>query len=232
MKKNITRFLFGILFILTAILLLGNSAGWWSITNFSGWWTFFLIVPGIAGLISCGFNLGSFCMVLIGGWMLASAQHWIPKAISDTILLVVILLLIGLELIFGSFKRRRVPSSPVILEGVHGASDTSNSVEYTAVFGSVDVSNNSTTLCGGSVSAIFGGVTLDLRGAVPVDGAMIETNAIFGGIKILAPENCRIHVSGMPFLGGCQCSAQRPNDMSLPLLTIKYTSVFGGVEIR
>lgn len=232
MKKNITRFLFGILFVAAAIILLGNSTGWWSITNFDGWWTVFLIVPGIAGLISCGFNFGSFILVLIGGWLLASEQHWIPEQVSRTIFPVVVLLFIGLELIFGTFRKRRVPTAPVILEGVRGASDNSNSVDYTAVFGSIEVSNNSLTLCGGDISAIFGGVTLDLRGAVPIDGAVIEANAVFGGIKILIPENCRIHVSGMPFLGGCQCYAHRPNDVSLPLLTIKYTSAFGGVEIR
>lgn len=232
MRKDITRVLFGILLIATAIIVLGNAANWWSVADFRGWWTVFLIVPGIAGLISYGFSIWSTCLVLIGGWLLAKEQGWISSAVADSMVLVVILMLIGLKLIFGSFRRNRVPEAPVIFDGVKGANDSNNTVNYTAIFGSVEVSNNSLTLCGGNVSSVFGGVTLDLRSAVPVDGAVIEANSVFGGIEIFAPQNCRIQVSGVPFFGGCECTAQRPNDTALPLLIIKYTSVFGGVEIK
>lgn len=232
MRKDITRVLFGILLIGAAVIVLGNSAHWWSIADLDGWWTVFLIVPGIAGLISYGFNLWSTCLVILGGWLLARAQGWITSEVADSMFVVIIMVLIGLKLIFGSFRRNRVPSAPVIFDGVKVANDRSNTVNYSAVFGSVQVSNNSMTLCGGTVSGIFGGVTLDLRGAVPVDGAVIEANAVFGGVEIFAPQNCRIQISGVPFFGGCECTAQRPNDEALPLLIIKYSSVFGGVEIK
>lgn len=227
-----TRVLFGILLVTAAAVIFGNSLGWWSFTDFSGWWTVFLIVPGLAGLISYGFNFGSLILVLIGTWLLSRAQGWLPSRVADSMVWVVILLLIGLQLIFGSFRRHRVPTAPVILDGVKGANDSGNSANYSALFGSVEVSNNSPTFCGGEISAIFGGATVDLRQAVPVDGAVLEVNAVFGSVKIFAPLTCRLQVTGMPFLGGCECTAQRPNDPSLPLLVIRYTAAFGGVEIR
>lgn len=232
MRRNITRVLFGAVLITAAVVLFGNSLGWWSFTDFSGWWTIFLILPGLAGLISYGFNIGSLILVVIGTWLLARAQGWLLPQVADNMIWVAILLLIGLQLIFGSFRRRRAPSAPVILDGVKGANDSSNSVNYTALFGSVEVANNSPSFCGGNVSAIFGGATVDLRQAIPIDGAVLEVNAVFGGVKIFAPVNCRLQVTGMPFLGGCECTAQRPNDPSLPLLVIRYTSAFGGTEIR
>jgi len=232
MRRNINRVLFGIILICAAVVVFGNSVGWWNIQDFNGWWTLFLIVPGVAGLISYGFNIGSTCLVLIGGWLLAREQDWIPSPLADNMVWVVILMLIGLKLIFGSFRGNKVPNAPVIFDGVKGANDNSNTVNYNAIFGSVEVSNNSMTLCGGTVGAVFGGVTLDLRAAVPIDGAVIEANAIFGGVQIYAPQNCRIQITGIPFFGGCSCAAQRPNDPALPLLTIKYSSVFGGVEIK
>jgi predicted membrane protein len=233
LRRNITRSLFGIILICAAIVVFGNSLGWWRVEDFNGWWTLFIIIPGVAGLISYGFNVSYTCMVIIGVWLLARAQNWIPSPLADNMVWVIILMLIGLKLIFGSFRGNKLPNNaPVIFDGVKGANDSSNTVNYSAVFGSVEVSNNSMTLCGGSISAIFGGVTLDLRGAVPVDGAVIEANAIFGGAKIFAPQNCRIQISGVPFFGGCDCTAQRPNDPALPLLTVKYSSVFGGVEIK
>lgn len=231
MKKNITRTLFGIVLIVTAAVVFGNAVGWWTVQNFDGWWTVFLIVPGLAGLIGYGFNIGSTCLVVIGTWLLAREQGWLPTPLANSLVWVLILLLIGLKLIFGGFRGTRVPTVPVVFNGVKGANDSSNTLNYTAIFGSVAVANNSLTLCGGNVTTIFGGATLDLRQAIPVDGALIEANSVFGGIKIYAPLNCRIQVTGVPFFGGCECKAQRPNDPSLPLLTIKYSSVFGGVEI-
>lgn len=232
MRKDMTRVLFGVVLVLAAVMIFGNSIGWWSIQNFDGWWTVFLIVPGLAGLISYGFNLASTCLVLVGAWLLARAQGWLPYPFADHIVWVVILLLIGLQLIFGSFRRHGVPASPVFMDGVHGAFDSNSSVNYSAVFGGVEVSNNSTAFCGGSVSAVFGGAKLDLRNAVPINGAVLEANAVFGGVDIFAPVNCRLQIVGTPFLGGCECKAQRPADPSLPLLTIRYTSVFGGVTVK
>lgn len=218
--------------IMAAVIVFGNSVGLWTVQDFDGWWTIFLIVPGLAGLISYGFNIASTCMVVIGTWLLARAQGWIPQGVADSLVWVVILVLIGLKLIFGGVRSHKVPHAPVILDGIKGANDASNTANYTAVFGSVEVANNSPTLCGGNISAVFGGASIDLRQAVPVDGAVLEVNAVFGGVDVFAPVNCRLQVTGVPFLGGCECTAQRPNDPSLPMLTIRYTAVFGGVEIK
>lgn len=232
MRRNITRVLFGIVFVLAAVLLFGDAMQWWKITNFNGWWTVFLIVPGLASIIGYGFSLWGAALVLIGGWFLADAQHWIPPQVSSSIIWIVLLLLVGLRLIFGTLRRPKMPDGPVILDGVKGACDSSSTVNYSTVFGGIEVANNSPSLCGGTVSAAFGAVKIDLRGAVPVDGAVLQADAIFGGVEILVPQNCRISVKGFPFFGGADCKAVRSNDPSLPLLTIKYTSVFGGVEIK
>ena len=74
MRKNATRILFGLVLVGAAVLLFGNSIGWWDAKNFSGWWTVFLIVPGIAGIISYGFSIWNSCLVLVGVWFLACKQ--------------------------------------------------------------------------------------------------------------------------------------------------------------
>jgi len=232
LRRNITRMLFGVVFVLAAIALFGNAMQWWQITNFNGWWTVFLIVPGLAAIIGYGFSLWGAALVLIGGWFLADAQGWIPPQVSSSIIWIVILLLVGLRLIFGTVRGSKVPNSPVILDGVKGASDSSSTINYSTVFGGIEVANNSPSLCGGTVSAAFGGAKIDLRGATPVDGAVLQADAIFGAVEIWAPQNCRIAVNGFPFFGGGECKAVRSNDPSLPLFTIKYTSVFGGVEVK
>jgi len=231
MQKNTTRVLFGIMFIVAAVIVFGNATGLWYVQNFSGWWTVFLIVPGLAGLISYGYNTGSLILVLLGTWLLARAQGWLPWQLANSLIWVVILLLIGLRLIVGNRRwhpswNGHAPNDAAVFEGVKGANDTSGTVNYSAIFSSVEVANTSTAFFGGTISAVFGGAVIDLRNAVPVNGAVLEANSVFGGITIFAPQNCRIQVSGAPFLGGCQCTAVRPNDPSLPLLIIRYTSVF------
>lgn len=232
MRRNITRVLFGIVLVFAAVILLGNSLHWWSFTEFKGWWTVFLIIPGLGAIITYGFSVWSAALVLIGGWFLADAQGWIPKDVSNNIIWILILFLIGVRLIVGSFKGSKVPSAPVILDGVKGACDSSSTVNYSAVLGAVEVANNSLSLCGGTVSAVLGGAKIDLRNAVPVDGAVIQADAVLGGVEIIVPQNCRIQVHGFPFFGGADCTAVRSNDPSLPLLTIKYTSVFGSVGVK
>ena len=234
MRNNGTSGLFGGVLGAAAGVLFWISVGLWNIRSFDGWWTLFLIVPGLAGLISYGFNIASTCLVLLGTWLLARAQGWLPYPIADNLIWVVILLLIGLNLIFGHGRmhNRMPPNDAVVFDGVRGAYDSGNTVNYSAIFGSVQVSNNSADLRGGTVSAVFGGAKLDLRSAVPVNGAVIEANAVFGGVELYVPQNCRLQVNGVPFLGGCECMAQRPIDPALPLLTIRYTAVFGGVEIK
>lgn len=235
MRRNTTSVLYGIIFLAAAVVIFGNSVGWWTVQNYDGWWTVFLIVPGLAGLISYGFNVASTCMVLVGGWLLARAQGWFLPQMADSLVLVIIFLLIGLRLIFGGRvlrSSRKAPEAPVFFNDVKGAGDSSGTVNYSAVFGAVEVSNNSTALYGGTVSAIFGGAKLDLRNAVPVNGAVIEANAIFGGVELYVPLQCRIRLEGVPFLGGAGCKAQCPDDQSLPLLTVRYTAVCGGVELK
>lgn len=232
MRKNATRILFGLVLVGAAVLLFGNSIGWWDVKNFSGWWTVFLIVPGIAGIISYGFSIWNCCLVLVGVWFLACKQGWMPPEIQQNMIWIVILLIAGLGLIFGSFRKKKVHEDTVVFDDIKGAHDANSTANYSAVFGGVEVANNSQSFCGGSVNAVFGSATLDLRRCTPVDGAVLEAHAVFGGIEIFVPGNCRLRVEGVPVFGGMDNRAMNPEDPSLPLLMVKYVSVFGGVEIR
>lgn len=99
------------------------------------------------------------------------------------------------------------------------------------MFGGVEAASDCKALRGGKLSAIFGGVELDLRSAGVLNGAVIEAVSVFGGIDIQPPPGCRIQLVGVPVFGGASSKAPQTNDESLPLLTIRYTAIFGGVEI-
>ncbi len=67
------------------------------------------------------------------------------------------------------------------------------------VFGGLSVASASRNFRGASLTAVFGGVVLDLRDARPApEGAQITATATFGGIEILVPRGWRIAVRCTP----------------------------------
>lgn len=235
MKRNSARILFGLLFLCTAVLILGNAVGWWNIDS-AGWWAMFLIIPGLAGMLDNGIDTWNTALVLIGVWLLAVNRGWLPAGISGSLIWVVILALIGLELLFGGTRRKwRYCGSgdpENFMNGVGVNRENMDSVSHTSVFTGQKIHNDSHSFRGAVLTTVFGGITLDLRSAVPVDGAVVDAVAIFGGITVFVPENCRVQVKGVPIFGGGGCRAERPDDPAFPLLTVRYTAIFGGVDVK
>jgi predicted membrane protein len=101
-----------------------------------------------------------------------------------------------------------------------------------AVLGGVQQSNNSQDFRGGESSAIMGGCEIDLRQAsIQEEEAVINTFAMWGGIKIKVPPTWNVIVQGVPFLGGFDDKSVKPADRSAKRLVVKGTAIMGGVEV-
>jgi cell wall-active antibiotic response 4TMS protein YvqF len=108
-------------------------------------------------------------------------------------------------------------------------------IRATAVFGGPKLVSTTENLRGAWLTAIFGGVTLDLRGAQPApDGASVNATVAFGGIEILVPKGWRISVRGTPILGGIEDKTDHssPPAPDAPALHVDALAVFGGVDIK
>ncbi len=107
---------------------------------------------------------------------------------------------------------------------------TEDVVRSTAVFGGPKLVSTARSFHGGWLTAIFGGITLDLRGAQPApEGASINATVAFGGIDILVPKGWRISLRTTPIFGGVEDktdhSARRPD---APVLHVDAVALFGG----
>ncbi len=106
--------------------------------------------------------------------------------------------------------------------------------EYT-VFGGVRRRIVSQEFEGGEVTAIFGGVEIDLRAAATKkDQIVIELNAIFGGVELMVPDTWDVSVRGAGILGGYEDKTMPRRDPASgkrPLLVITGSAVFGGVTV-
>jgi predicted membrane protein len=108
-------------------------------------------------------------------------------------------------------------------------------VRATAVFGGPKLVSTAQHFQGAWLTAFFGGITLDLRGARPApEGASVNATAAFGGIDILVPKGWRISVRSTPIFGGLEDKTDHsePPAPDAPILHVDALSVFGGVEIK
>jgi predicted membrane protein len=110
--------------------------------------------------------------------------------------------------------------------------DDSDRVSEALIFWGVDKRMDSKDFKGGDISAIFGGGKLDLRDAkIHKDGAKLTVNAIFGGVEVLVPKDCKVITTGSGVFGGWE-SKIPSKDIKSPVLEISGAALFGGVTIK
>ena len=84
---------------------------------------------------------------------------------------------------------------------------------------------------GGKVSALFGGAELDLRNAVIEHEIYIQATSVFGGVKIWFPPNVRVVAEDASFLGGVKVYTKENPAVNAPVVHIRCSAIFGGVEL-
>ena len=110
-----------------------------------------------------------------------------------------------------------------------------DALRSTAVFGGSKLASAARQFEGAWLTAIFGGITLDLHDAeLAPDGASINATVAFGGIDLLVPRGWRISVRSTPIFGGVEDKTDHsqlpPSDA--PTLHVDAVCVFGGVDIK
>jgi hypothetical protein len=113
--------------------------------------------------------------------------------------------------------------------------DGDDVVRATAIFSGPHVTSTAERFRGAWLTAIFGGVTLDLRGAgLDPGGAAVNATVAFGGAEILVPKGWRISVRSTPIFGGVEDKTDKTVRLAedAPVLRIDAVAVFGGVDIK
>ena len=87
---------------------------------------------------------------------------------------------------------------------------------------------------GGSVSAICGGLELDLKEArLGDDQVTLEMTVLCGGMEIKIPRDRMVHMQPRVILGGTELQRSQPkNEDASGELIITGTVICGGIEIK
>ncbi len=195
---------------------------------FDGWWTLFIIIPSVIGIFTDKEKLWAIIGTLVGGILLLSAQDVIKDDAIFKLIIPVIIVLIGLKMIFKEFFDKGAKKAKEKI-----AADGSDVREYAAVFSGQELNCAGQEFKAAELNAIFGGLDLDLRGAVITEDAVINVCAVFGGIDILVPDNVNVRITSNSIFGGIDDERGKMNvEDGRPTVYVSGTCIFGGVDIK
>jgi predicted membrane protein len=110
---------------------------------------------------------------------------------------------------------------------------TEDFIDELAVFGGGNVRVASDNFRGGRITAIFGGSDIDLKNAKPAETCNIDLFILFGGSKLIVPEDWQVKSEVVSIFGGSTDKRVFPTVRNNEkLLVIKGVVLFGGVEIK
>ena len=226
------RYFVGILLILVGAGFLADQLGYLDFGDIiSTYWPSIIIIAGLVGLVDRGSSkLGSLIVISIGVIFQLIRLDMITRDVFKYFF-PVILILIGGNLIFtkGVSSNRSGSTS----ETWNKNRTNEDFVDHTVLMSGTENINTSQSFKGGKLTAIMGGIELDLREA-NMEGAQcyIEATAIAGGVEIHVPKHWRVEAQGTPILGSFTNKALGTTDPAAPLLIVKGTAIMGGVEIN
>jgi predicted membrane protein len=190
-------------------------------------WPMLLVAIGLVITIgSSGGKTSGIIVMAVGAFFLM--LHIFRETVDINMFWPSIFIIIGVIFIF---TRRRGWGS---ISTVSAAGD--DYIDYVNIFSGGERQIVSDNFKGGKVTAIFGGIELDLTKAKLAPGVSeLEIACVFGGATIIVPDDMNVKIEVTPVLGGFGDSRKlhpgRTVDTSKQLV-IKGAVVFGGGEVK
>lgn len=225
--KKFGNILWGLVLIAIGLIIGGNALG---ITNinifFDGWWTLFIIIPSLIGLLTDNSKTDNVIGLIIGGGLFMVCQDILSFEIVWKMFIPIILVVIGVSMIFKDTIGGKVSKEIKRLNAENGKKN-----EYCAVFSGENVNFDGQEFEGAEINAIFGGVKLDLKNADISSDVVISACAVFGGVDIFVPENVTVKVKSTSIFGGASDKTKHDNGTG-PVVYVDATCIFGGVDVK
>lgn len=224
--KRVSGILWGIVLAAVGVIIALSGLGIITLNLFfEGWWTLFIIVPCLIGLITDSDKTGSIIGICIGVLLLLACRKVLSFMILWKLILAAIIIIIGLRLIFGSVFSAK---------GTRYLSRSSKTAGLKTVLLFLREQISGSTMSFSTVPGLrpfSGGLECDLRNAVISGDCAIKATAVFGGITIYAPEGLTVKINSTSVFGGAddQRSSKQSGEYTL---YINATCVFGGVTVK
>jgi predicted membrane protein len=223
------RAIIGVILVLVGLFLVMRNTGIFPgyIEHIVFSWPMLLVAVGLVLTLGASEKTAGIIIMAVGGFFL------IPAIFRETfhaynMFWPAIFIVVGV--IFIATKRRGW--SAITSKGVVG----DDYIDYVNIFSGGERQIVSESFKGGKITAIFGGIELDLTKAKLAPGRSdLELACIFGGATIVVPDDWYVSIEVTPVLGGFNDSRKlspgRTIDPSKQLV-IKGAVIFGGGEVK
>ena len=227
------QFGLGLIVIFIGVIFTLGNLGVIYAEDYVEYWPALLVLYGLLRFIQSQTMSGrvwAILWVLVGAALLTNNLRLTHIHIWDYWPLV--LVIVGFGMMQGSLSRRRRVARSMAIGAEVSGSDIDSTISGIAILGGYRRTNNSQNFRGGEVTAIMGGVDLDLRSASIKEGeAVLDVFAFWGGVKVRIPEDWKVVLQGIPILGGFDDKTNPAKGDTGKRLIIKGTAIMGGAEI-
>ena len=224
--KKANGLLVGALFIIVGLLYACSALDLFDFTIFfRGWWTLFIIIPCGIGLFTEREKIGNIIGILIGVLLLLCCQEILSFSVLWKLLLPALIVIIGLKMVLSGLFGNKANEIIKKLK-----QDGKTPKTGFAAFSGNDIVYDGEVFESAELTAVFGGIKLDLRNAIIMNDCAVTVTSIFGGIDILVPEGINVKVNSNNIFGGVSNKTTANRDAHT--IYVSGTCLFGGVDIK
>jgi hypothetical protein len=219
---NPGRIMIGALLITLGVVAALDQAGLADAGKLIGtWWPLLIVGSGLLQLIAVPRAPTNAAIAVVIGLALLSWTTGLLGTNAMRLLWPVALIAAGVWFML----TRSGPGGAVV-------ADPAEQVRAWALFSGRDIASHARPLRHAALTALFGGVNLDLTDAeTPADGLVVEATAAFGGVEIKVPIGWRVEMTGPAIFGGYE-DKTRGAVADAPLVTVRCLVLFGGTEVH
>jgi predicted membrane protein len=218
---------FGLLIILLGVLFTLDNLEILEARAFLRFWPLALVVFGLVKVLQPGDTPGRMIgIALVAGGSLMVLDRLDLIEFGWRQFWPLLLIVIGGGLLWNSMQRKQ--------RGEFEPSASDATVNLFALMGGYERKVTTQDFRGGELTAIMGGIEIDLRQASmqPGQEAVLNIFALWGGIEIRVPEDWTVVVQGFPIMGGIEEKTSQPKSHPPKRLLVKGTVIMGGAEIH
>jgi len=217
-RRSYGQVLVGVLVVLAGVVLLLERTGVVEIdlgTVVATLWPLLVVLVGVTSLLLVPRAwFGPAVITAAGVVLLLDRLDVLDVSVWDYLWPIAVIL-IGLGITFGAAARN----------------ERENHITAIAFWWGTERRTRTRQFRSASLTAIMGGVELDLREADIEGSARIDVFTFWGGVDIKVPRTWEVRTTGLPLLGGWENKTELPVGGG-PVLDVRIVAIMGGAEVR